>query len=265
MGIITLTTDFGSRDYFAGAMKGVIKNINAAADIIDISHEIPSHDVWAAAYTIASTYRFYPRSTIHLAVVDPGVGSARRPILVCSDNQYFIGPDNGIFSFVYESPDFSRVIHITAEHYALPVTGSTFHARDIFAPAAAWLSKGLDSYNFGDEITDYVKFNLHPAKTEGGNILLGEVVYIDKFGNCITNVTGDDINRFMETSGLNKFRMQVKDTMIERISDFYAGVERGTAGTVINGNGFIELFVYQGSAAKLLGLKRGDPVRYLFG
>ncbi len=185
--IITLTTDFGTRDYFSGAMKGVILGINPEARIIDISHEVASHDIWGAAYLLGAAYEYFPQYTIHVVVVDPGVGSQRRPVLAVTDKHYFIAPDNGVLSFIYADPGFSKVIHLTADHYFREGQGSTFNARDVFAPAAAWLSKGIEANNFGEEITDYVRFNI-PRSRKEGNEVAGEIVYIDKFGNAITNI-----------------------------------------------------------------------------
>jgi S-adenosylmethionine hydrolase len=262
---VTLTTDFGTRDYFAGAMKGVILGINPVVKLVDISHEVPSHDVWGAAYLIGASYKFFPNRTIHMVIVDPGVGSARRPILAITDKHYFLAPDNGVLSFVYADPGFSRVVHITADHYFLPSVGSTFHARDIFAPCAAWLSKGVESEKFGDEITDYVRFNIPVPKKESENVLAGEVVYADKFGNSISNISFSDIEGFAESSGLKSHKIQLKDMVIENISPFYASAKRGEPGVVVNGNGFIEVFVNQGDARRTLGIKRGDSVKVVFG
>jgi len=262
--VITLTTDFGTKDYFAGAIKGVILGINQDAKIVDISHEVMSHDIWGAAYLIGAVYKFLPQYAINMVVVDPGVGSQRRPIIAVTDKHYFIAPDNGVLSFIFKDPNFSRVLHITADHYFLPIKGSTFHARDIFAPAAAWLSKGVEVDKFGDEITDYVRFNVpEPAKADGST-LAGEVIYIDKFGNCITNISFGDIRAFVEETALESYRIQVNEVGIDSIAPFYASKKKGEPGAVINGNGFVEIFVYQGDARRALGLKRGDKVNVTF-
>lgn len=262
--LITLTTDFGNRDYFSGGMKGVILGINPKAVFVDISHEVPSHDIWSAAYLLGAAYKYFPQFAIHLVVVDPGVGSARRPILAVTDRHYFIAPDNGVLSFIYNDPGFTRVIHITADHYFLPGKGSTFHARDIFAPSAAWLSKGVEADKFGDEITDYVRFNV-PAARKEGNVVSGEVVYIDKFGNCITNISSDDIGPLMEPGGISGCKIHVNDVIIEKISPFYAHSPKGVPAAVINGNGYLEIFVNLGDARRVLNLKRGEKVRLIFG
>lgn len=262
--IIALTTDFGDADYFVGSMKGVILGINPNVKLIDVTHDIPSHDIWGAAYILGMTYRFFPQFTIHVVVTDPGVGSARRPIMAITDKQYFIAPDNGVLSFVYEDPGFSRVIHIDAEHYYLPVVGSTFHARDIFAPVAAWLSKGVEAYKMGEEITDYVRFAVPRPKQEEGGVLTGEVVYIDKFGNSITNIHFDDVRGMAESTGAGSYTVAFKETSVDKLSPFYASVKRGEHGVVVNGNGYLEIFVNQGDARRVLALRRGEKVRIKF-
>ena len=262
--LITLTTDFGTKDYFVGSMKGVILGINPHAHFMDVTHEIPSHDVWGGAYVLGAAFKYFPQFTINLVVVDPGVGSERRPIIAVTDKHYFIAPDNGVLSFVYSDPGFSRVIHLTADHYFLTSMGSTFQARDIFAPAAAWLSKGVEVDRFGEEITDFVRFNIPAARKEDEKVLAGEVVYIDKFGNSITNVTSEDIRAFSEAAGEN-FKISVNSVIIDKISPFYAAGKKGEAGAVINGNGCLEIFVNQGDARRTLGLKRGEGVKLTFG
>jgi len=262
---VTLTTDFGTKDYFVGAMKGVILGINPDAKIVDISHEVVSHDVWGAAYLTGSSFKFFPNRTVHIVVVDPGVGSTRRAIMAVTDKHYFIAPDNGVLSFVYADPAFSRVIHITSEHYFLPVIGSTFHARDIFAPCAAWLSKGVEVEKFGEEITDFVRFNIPAPRKESASVLAGEIVYTDKFGNSITNISFTDLRDFVESAGIESYKIQVKDMVIDKLAPFYSSINKGEHGVVVNGNGFLEIFVNHGDARRTLGLKRGDSVKVVFG
>ena len=262
--LITFTTDFGNKDYFTGAMKGVILGINPDAKFVDISNEVQSHDLWGASYLLFAASKSFPQYTIHVAVVDPGVGSERRPIIAVTDKHYFIAPDNGLLSFVYNDPGFSRVINITADHYFLPVIGSTFHARDIFSPVAAWLSKGVEVDKFGEEITDYSRFNIPLPKTDG-NSLTGEVVYIDKFGNCITNISFEDIRQFVEKTGIESYRVRFKEKFMESLSPYYSSLKRGEPGIVVNGNGYLEVYVNQGDARRMLELKRGEKVQVIFG
>src|SRR4030043_902730 len=192
--IITLTTDFGNRDPFVGIMKGVILNINPSASVIDITHGIGPQKIMEAAFAIEMSFESFPSKTIHVVVVDPGVGSVRRPILVVTDYHYFVGPDNGVFSQIFNLTESLKVIHITAEHYFMSQRSSTFHGRDIFAPVAAWLSRGIDVSKFGDTITDYVKIPLPAPTITAQHTLEGEVVYIDSFGNAMTNIKTPHMN-----------------------------------------------------------------------
>ena len=156
--VITFTTDFGLNDHYVGTMKGVILNINPAAQIVDICNAVQSFDILDGALTIVQAYQYFPVDTVHLVVVDPGVGSTRRPLLVTTGKQMFIAPDNGVLSFVYDREERISVRHISASHYFLQPVSSTFHGRDVFAAVAGWLSKGVEVAKFGDEITDYIRF-----------------------------------------------------------------------------------------------------------
>jgi S-adenosylmethionine hydrolase len=157
--LISMTTDFGEADYFVPAMKGVIYGINPAVDIVDLTHSIPPHDIYAAAFMLMCCYRDFPKNTLHLAVVDPGVGTARRPIMVMTDDYNFIGPDNGVFSYIYQQAHVNRIVHFTEEHYFRQPVSNTFHGRDVFAPCAAYVSKLVDWRKMGEEISDPVRFN----------------------------------------------------------------------------------------------------------
>lgn len=256
---ITLTTDFGSKDPYVGIMKGVILDINPKVTIIDISHEISPQDIIEASIILHSASRYFPPKTIHVAVVDPGVGGPRIPILVSTPKYYFIGPDNGIFSFAYKEDH--RVIHITADHYFLPSDDSTFHGRDIFASVAAWLSKGITINNFGETIQDYIKISIPRPQKIGDNVLEGEVIYIDRFGNVASNISRDKVRTF--TSEPSRLRILVKGIEIEGINRFYAqAMDKGPA-AIINSSGFLEIYLFQGNAEKALGLKRGNKIRVM--
>lgn len=192
--MITLLTDFGTADYFIPAVKGVILSINPQVQIIDLTHEIPAQDIAAAAFTLGACYRNFPVGTIHLAVVDPGVGSSRRAIVVQAGKQLFVGPDNGIFSYVFAAEEQVRVFQIEREEYFHHPVSATFHGRDVFAPIAAWLSRALQPKAVGQEIADYVKFEIpRPMSTESGKRVIGSILHIDRFGNCITNLTECDL------------------------------------------------------------------------
>jgi hypothetical protein len=257
--VITLTSDFGYRDPSAAIMKGVILDINPLAVIADITHEISLQNIAEAAYVIGTSFQYFPHKTIHVVVVDPGVGSARRPILVVTDYHYFVGPDNGVFSSVYAQSESLAVIHITAEHYFLPRRSSTFHGRDVFAPVAAWLSKGIHLSKFGEPITDYTVMTLPGPASPSQNILEGEVIYIDHFGNLITNIPGQKMYAF--TDGIRDGKLKVTVKGIEApLKRFYSEVPDKQLYSLVNSFGYLELFVNSANAASAYGLTVGDKV-----
>jgi S-adenosylmethionine hydrolase len=262
--IVTLITDFGAKDSFAGSVKGVIYKINQQTLIVDITHEIGPQDIWEAAFTLKTAYRYYPKGTIHMAVVDPGVGSGRRPIIVVTESYYFVGPDNGIFSLVFQEAERLRVHHITASHYFLPDFGPTFHARDIFAPVAAWLAKGIPSGNFGDTIEDYVKLNVPVPKSSASGVE-GHVVHIDRFGNIITNITFKDIQALVpDGSEMKPVMVTLGAKQINGLKKYYAEAAPGEPAAIINSSGYLEIFLYKQNARTTLSSKRGEPVRLAF-
>ena len=247
--VITLLTDFGTVDYFVGAVKGAILSVNAGVVIADITHDIPPQDIEAAAFTLLASYQAFPPGTIHVAVVDPGVGSERRPIVVKAGEQFFVGPDNGIFTYIYDREPSHQVVHITADKYFRSSPSSTFHGRDIFAPVAAALSKGLKPKKLGPRITDTVRLK---------NSLTPEVlkiIHIDRFGNCITNITLDLIDpKRHATLVINRKR-------IRTFREFYSSASSSNELFAIWGSaGFLEISMNGKSAAEKLSAKRGDPV-----
>ena len=259
--IITLTSDFGSRDAFAASVKGVILKVDPLVQIIDITNEISPQDIWEAAFTLKSAYCHFPKGTVHLAVVDPGVGSGRRPIIVVTESYYFVGPDNGLFSLIYQEAERLRVHHITAGHYFLPNPGPTFHGRDVFAPVAGWLAKGIPSGNFGEEITDYVKLNI-PAPKAVENNIDGHAVHIDRFGNIITNILFKDIQQLLPESGdLSTIMVTLAGKEIKGLKKYYAEAVPGVPGAIINSSGALEIFLFKQNARTALSVKRGETVR----
>jgi S-adenosylmethionine hydrolase len=256
---ITFTTDFGYENPFVGIMKGVILSINQSVSLIDITHDISPQNIHEGAYALKTSYKSFPHYTIHIAVVDPGVGSSRRPILVSSDQYYFVGPDNGLFSAIYSSSESLTVIHITAEHYFLSNRPSTFQGRDIFAPVAAWLSKGINISKFGDPITDYVTISLSEPVVSIGNTIEGEVIYKDHFGNAITNI---DIKKLKEFSRNNQnvtLRISIKGIEAP-FKKFYAQAEDNGLYCLINSFGYLEFFVYKQNASSAFQIDTGEKV-----
>lgn len=242
--MITLLTDFGTADYFVGAVKGAILSVNPKAVIVDITHEIPPQDIEAGAFTLLASYQTFPAGTIHVAVVDPGVGSTRRPIVVSANEQFFVGPDNGIFSYICDRESSHRTFHITAEKYFRPSPSSTFHGRDIFAPVAAALSKGVKAEELGPEIEDEVRL--------GSLDSVPRVIHVDRFGNCITNITRNQLK--------SNTSLRIKGKTIRSFRKFYGEDSGSTPFAIWGSAGFLEISVNGGSAAKILRVKRGDKV-----
>ncbi len=257
--LITLTSDFGLNDPFAGVMKGVILGINPQANIIDLSHGIASHDIREAAYVIGMNYDFFPDRSLHVVIVDPGVGSRRRHILVATDRYFFLGPDNGVFSYVYEKEKHAiTAIDITADHYFLRRDSSTFQGRDIFAPVAAWLSLGTDFRSFGDPITDYViQAPRVPKSLKDG--LKGEIIHIDKFGNAITNISRTDINNLTRTGKDYLLKVFFRQKVVP-LKGCYAEGKGRSLYAVINSSEYLELFINLSSAAETCNISIGDRV-----
>jgi S-adenosyl-L-methionine hydrolase (adenosine-forming) len=258
--IITLTTDFGTNDHFVGTVKGVILDTAPGACIVDISHAVQPFDVLDGSLTISQAYSYFPPGTVHMVVVDPGVGSERRPILVIGDRHQFVAPDNGVLSLVYDREERISVRHITAEHYFLPNLSNTFHARDIFAPVAAYLAKGVDFTRFGEEITDYTRFAAPRPKAVDEHTLRGVILKVDRFGNLISNITPQDAPRLFEPTPPG-FKITIGAKIaITRICRNYAEGNPGEPFAILDSMGFLEIAVNRGSAYQLLGAGKGAEV-----
>jgi S-adenosylmethionine hydrolase len=256
--IITLTTDYGTNDHLVGALKGVILKINPDVAIVDITHNVTPFDLLDGALTIGAAYSYFPSKTILVVVVDPGVGTERRPLLVSATNQYFIAPDNGVLSVIYEREKESLVVrHANVEHYYLQPVSKTFHGRDIFAPVASWLTKGWQTPSMGDEITDYKKFAI-PRPKEADGALKGVVLRTDAFGNLITNFRSEDLPESALASGGIKF--QVGNQSVTRLVETFAQGNNGEAIAYLGSSGYIEIGINKGNASRTLSLGRGTPV-----
>jgi S-adenosyl-L-methionine hydrolase (adenosine-forming) len=261
--IVTLTTDFGTNDYFVGAVKGVILDIVPEAAIVDISHAVQAYDVLDGALTISQTYSYFPTGTVHMVVVDPGVGTARRPIIASSDGYHFVAPDNGVLSMVYAKEERIHVRHITSEHYFRQPVSNTFHGRDIFAPCAAYLAKLVDSHKFGEEIEDYVKFAAPKPKPTGDNRLRAVVLKVDRFGNLITNVTPDDVPALF--GGKSSFKIVVGSKEITEIRASFAEGGPGEVFGIIGSMGYLEIVANRAAAAQITGAGKGSEVSIFLG
>jgi len=262
--IITLTTDFGTNDHFIGTMKGVILSIEPDAQIIDICHAVQAFDVLDGALTISQAYSYFPTGTIHMVVVDPGVGTARRPLIVSSDRHHFVAPDNGVLSLIYQREQRLSARHVTGEHYFLQPVSNTFHARDVFSPVAAYLAKGVDPEKFGEPVTDFVRFSAPKPKAVNENTLRGVVLKVDRFGNLITNITPQDAPMlFGENPGA--FKIVVGQREIREIKEAYALGAPGEVFGIMGSMGYLEVAANRGSAAQLLGVGKGTDVNIVLG
>jgi S-adenosyl-L-methionine hydrolase (adenosine-forming) len=262
--IITLTTDFGTNDHFVGVMKGVILDIVPEAEIVDICHSVQAFDVLDGALTISQAYSYFPTRTIHVVVVDPGVGTARRPILASSDKYHFVAPDNGVLSLVYARESRMHVRHITAQHYFLQPVSNTFHGRDIFSPVAAYLAKEVDSLKFGEEIEEYVKFSAPKPKAVEANRLRAVVLKIDRFGNLITNITPQDVPAIFGENA-KTFKIVVGKSEITEIRNAYAEGAPNEVMAILGSTGFLEIAANRGAAAQLTGAGKGSEVSIILG
>jgi len=252
--IITLTTDYGTNDHLVGTLKGVILKINPEATIVDITHHVAPFDVLDGALAIGAAYSYFPPRTIHVVVVDPGVGTERRPLLVTAENQYFVAPDNGVLSVIYEREETILARHATSEHYYLHPVSKTFHGRDVFAPIAAWLSKNWQPGSMGEEIQDYKKFALPRPKNADG-VLKGIVLRVDAFGNLVTNFRAEDLPT--ENGTLN---LQVGNQNVSRLVGTFAEGNAGEPFAFLGSNGYVEVGINKGNASKALGIGRGTAV-----
>jgi S-adenosyl-L-methionine hydrolase (adenosine-forming) len=262
--IVTLITDFDTADHFVGTMKGVILNINPDVEIVDICHEVASYDIFDAAFTLAQSYRFFPLDTIHLVVVDPGVGTARRPLLARTMAHKFVAPDNGVLSLIYEREENVEVRHITSDHYFLNPVSNTFQGRDIFAPVVGWLSKWVEVDKFGDLVTDYTKFTSPRPKRVSDHLIKGVVLKVDKFGNIITNLTPEDIPQLFSENP-PPFKIIINQQEITRLNLAYSMGKPSEIYAIVGSSGYIEICTNRGSAAKTLNVNRGVEVGVMLG
>lgn len=257
--VISITTDFGENDHYVGVMKGVILKINPDAAIVDINHQVNSYDIFDGAYNVAQSYHYFPSGTVHLVVVDPGVGSERRPILVKTRDYAFVAPDNGVLSLMYEREDDVEVREITNEQFFLKPVSNTFHGRDIFAPVAAWASRGMEAEKFGSVIADYARFtSLRPERVSDTHFK-GAAIKIDKFGNVITNIRPADIPQLFEKN-TPPFRITISSHEITHLSQSFAAGKPSEVFALLGSSGFLELCTNCGSAAEKLNADRGSEV-----
>jgi len=248
-GIITLTTDFGESDPYVAMMKGVILSINPDAKIIDISHQIPARSIKEGGMIIKESYTYFPSGTVHVGVVDPGVGGKRRPIVVLVYNYFFVGPDNGLFSTIIETQRHTDVIHLKEKRYWMNRINPTFHGRDIFAPVAAHLSLGVDPFLMGEKIDNPTPL-AYPLPHENNSDLVGEIIRVDHFGNLITNITREHLSPYLASKGLI---IKIGSLTLKKISTTYNDVPEGQPLALIGSSNVLEIAVNMGRATDYLG------------
>jgi S-adenosyl-L-methionine hydrolase (adenosine-forming) len=258
--LITLLTDFGDRGYFVASMKGVILTIDPQATIVDLSHHIAPHAVDEAGYVLKSCYRHFPAGTVHVAVVDPGVGTARRPLVVKGGGYYFLAPDNGLLSYVFDEERDVEVRMIENPQYRLESPGRTFDGRDLFAPAAAWLSKQQPITSFGNTVGAYQTFPISKPKWES-RVLVGEIVFVDRFGNLISNLTTAHLREVREVTKRPNPLIRIGNCIIEGLMNNYSEGHAEAPHALINSNGQLEIFVKEADASGLLGIGKKASVR----
>jgi S-adenosylmethionine hydrolase len=254
--LITLLTDFGGDGPYAGAVRGVLHARCTDVVVVDISHDVPAHDVLTGAYLLAAAAPWFPPGTVHLAVVDPGVGTPRRAIAVAAGRHFFVGPDNGLFTLVQGDDAEAREIDVA--RLALPQVSSTFHGRDVFAPVAAALASGLPFAEVGPRAPAPTKLDLG-VRFDGG-ALVGRVLHVDRFGNVTTNVTAADLTRFREERGGDTIDLEDARWRPTPIVPTYADGPAGRPFLLWGSAGWLEIALCRGPAAALLGLRVGDPV-----
>jgi S-adenosylmethionine hydrolase len=253
--VITLTTDFGLVDPFVGIMKGIIAARAPGATVIDVTHGIPPQDVRAGALVLRHAVPYFPHGSVHVAVVDPGVGMERRALCVETATGSLVGPDNGVLSFAAPSDAVRRIVHLTDERFFLPRRSDTFHGRDVFAPVAAALATGTAAVALGVEVRDMVRIDLPSPRVEERTVR-GEVIYVDRFGNLVTNVGRETVDRLRH----RRPTVRVADKPVGPIVTAYGALARGAAGAVVNSWDLLEIAVRDGSARDRLGVGVGEPV-----
>lgn len=263
MSIITLLTDFGSQDEYVGLMKGVILTINPSVTIVDISHQIDSQDIVQAAFSIHTAYRYFPEGSVHLIVVDPGVGTDRSLLAFEMRKHYFVAPDNGILTLLFNEDAATCLVRLTNSNFFLDTVSRTFHGRDIIAPVGAHISQGVDLHQLGDEITPANAVwleDIYPRMTDTGEIA-GTVVAVDHFGNLISNIDYQMLTQIEQTVHKNEIRIQIGSHTINGIYKTYDNVGPSTALGLFGSRGYLEVAVNRGNAARILKAGKGDAVR----
>lgn len=253
--IVTLLTDFGTADHFVAAMKGVILSHDRRIRIVDVTHQVPPFDIATAAFSLLAVYRSFPPGTVHTVVVDPGVGSSRRPLALSSGSQFFVGPDNGVFDYLIDREQIAEIRQIDHPHLSLDALSSTFHGRDVFAPAAAALATGFPFADVGAVVNDPVRVRSLNMRTRPTGEVEGSILYVDGFGNCITSLVPADL-----PGEPRDWSFRIGNVRIEETRPWYGGGSGTGPFMIVGSSGFLEVALNRGSAAESLGLRVGDPI-----
>lgn len=257
--VVALLSDFGTKDHYAGTMKAVVLGVCPDATLVDIGHEIPPHDVLAGALELAACYRYFPAGTVFLVVIDPGVGSARRGLAAEVGEYFFVAPDNGVLTAVFNDTPPKRVIELTERKYARPSTSRTFEGRDRFAPAAGWLAKGIELARLGRTVSGYERLAI-PEPAVDADRIAGEVIRVDRFGNLVTNIDRAVFERFASDGHL---AICAGGREIPRVVTTYAEAGEGELCALFGSTDHLEVAIHAGSAAAVLGIGRGGTVDVL--
>jgi S-adenosylmethionine hydrolase len=254
--IIALLSDFGLRDHYAGTMKGVMLGICPEATLVDISHDVPAHDLLAAALELSAAYRYFPPGTVFLTVIDPGVGSARRGLAADTGDYRFVAPDNGVLTAVFQEAPPKKVVELTERRFARPTVSRTFEGRDRFAPAAAWLAKGIQLTALGRPLADYHRLEI-PKPTAAADALSGEVLWVDRFGNLVTNIDRRTFEKFVDGG---RVQIQAGPHQVGRLVATYSDIGGDEVCALFGSTDHLELAANSTSAADRLSLSRGAAV-----
>ncbi|MDE2906169.1 MAG: SAM-dependent chlorinase/fluorinase [Acidobacteriota bacterium] len=254
--VVALLSDFGTRDHYVGAMKGVILGICPDATLVDISHDIPAHDVLTAGLELAATYRYFPVGSVFLVVIDPGVGSGRRGVAADTGDYRFVAPDNGVLTAVLDEAPPKRVVELTERRYARPTVSRTFEGRDRFAPAAAWVAKGVQLSALGRPVTDYRTLDL-PVPELATDRIVGCVLRVDRFGNLVSNIDRKTFDRLVQQGGI---QIEVGPHGIDRLVETYADIGEDEVCALFGSTEHLEFAANSTSAVERLGVERGAAV-----
>ena len=254
---IALLTDFGTHNHYAGTLKGVLLSLCPEATLVDITHDIPPHDVLTAAIELAACYRYFPAGTIFLAIVDPGVGSTRRGLVADTGDYRFVAPDNGVLSLVFQDSHPRKVVDLTERRYARPTVSKTFEGRDRFAPAAGWLAKGIDLTAMGRPVAQWQVLPV-PQPEVTGQRLIGQVLLVDRFGNLVTNIDRKCFEQFRQGASI---QVAIDGQAVEQLVTTYAEAPTGAVCALFGSTDHLEVALNGGSAAQSLNLGRGAQVR----